>query len=90
MAKDQTAPFPNKEWDVPSCDRREGQSDAVSFVAGGVLLCFLGFPLADAVAQLLFALERSGGGRGVVLLLRARQSRAEKQVADPGLDQSEG
>lgn len=59
MVKHQTAPFPGKEWEVPSCgDHDGGESDAVSPEQRGVLLGFLDLPLASPFAQLLLAFQR--------------------------------
>lgn len=59
MVKHQTAPLPRKEWEVPSCGGHDGgESDAVSAVQRGVLLGFLGLPLARTIAQLLLGFER--------------------------------
>ena len=61
MVEAQTAPFPGEEWELPSCGGHDGgESDAVSpeqHVGGGVLLGFLGLPLASAFAQLLLGFE---------------------------------
>lgn len=59
FGKTSNCPFSlKKEKEVPSCRGNEGESDAVSSVQHGVLLGFLGLPLARAVAQLLLGFER--------------------------------
>lgn len=90
----QTAPFPGKEWEVPSRGGHDGgESDADSQEQRGILLSFLDLPLASAFAQFLLGFERgswSSSGRMMVVFHRYAQRGAKQQVANPGLNEGEG
>lgn len=85
--KGQTAPS-TKGVAGTSCE-----PDAASAARHGGSLSFLGLPLADALIQLLLALERRRRGSGrrmMVVLFSAAERRAKQQVTDPGLNEGEG